>query len=159
MNYVIAGLVVVIGVLGGFYGGAKYGQAHPTSAAAASSPSPAQDGGFNRSRVGGVGAQGGQAGGGAGFAPAASGQIVAVGNGTITVHDRQTNKDVKVNVGSARISKTVPGTASDLTQNEAVTVSGQAGADGVVNAQAIAIGGAGAFGGAAGGRGRPSPSP
>jgi hypothetical protein len=42
MNNVIAGLVVVIGVLGGFYVGAKYGQAHPTSstAAAAASPTP-----------------------------------------------------------------------------------------------------------------------
>lgn len=149
MNYVIAGLVVVIGVLGGFYGGAKYGQVHPASTAATASPTPGGSGLGANSRQGGTGA---------GPAPAVAGQIVAVDGGTITVHDRQTNKDVRVNVGSARISKTVSGTPSDLTQNETVTVSGQPGPDGVVNAQAIGIGGGAAFGGGAGGRARPSPS-
>jgi hypothetical protein len=64
---------------------------------------------------------------------------------------------VKVNIAGARVSKTVQGTAADLTQNEAVTVSGQTGSDGVVNAQLVAVGGGAAFGGA-GGRTRPSPS-
>ena len=76
-------------------------------------------------------------------------------NGIITVQDRQTGQDIKISVGSARITKTTQGTAADLTQNETVTVSGQKAADGTVNAQAIAIGGGG-LGGA--GRARPSPS-
>jgi hypothetical protein len=49
----------------------------------------------------------------------------------------------------------VQGTTADLTQNQAVTVAGQAGSDGTVNAQVISLGG-GAGGG--GGRARPSPS-
>jgi hypothetical protein len=158
MNNVIAGLVVVIGVLGGFYGGAKYGRAHPTSstAAAAASPTPAAGAGARGGAAGGRAGTGGGAALGGG-APTVAGQIVAVDGGTITVHDRQTDKDVKVNIAGARISKTVQGTAADLTQNDAVTVSGQTGPDGVVNAQVVAVGGGGAFGGA-GGRARPSPS-
>lgn len=152
MNNLIAGFVVLIGVLGGFYGGAKYGQAHPTSAAAATTSPSTAPSGLGRS-AGGGGATGGGQFAGAGSAPAAAGQIVALSNGTITVHDRQTNKDVKVNIGNARITKTVQGAASDLTQNEAVTVIGSTGSDGVVNAQQVSVGGAGL-----GGRARPSPS-
>jgi hypothetical protein len=140
---VIAGLVVLVGVLAGFYGGAKYGATHTTASAASSGTAP--------SASPGAGARAGAGAGGFG-APAAAGQIVAAANGTITVHDRTTGKDVKVNVGSARISKTVQGSAADLTQNQNVTVSGQTGSDGTVNAQIIAIGAG------LGGRARPSPS-
>jgi hypothetical protein len=154
-NRLIAGLIVLVGVLVGFYGGAKFGQTHSTAAATSGSGA----GTAGQAQTGGSAAPGGGNGGGArggAFAtPAATGQIVAAGDGTITVHDRQSGKDVKVNVGGARISKTVQGTAADLTQNEAVTVVGQAGSDGTVNAQVISLGG-GSGGG--GGRVRPSPS-
>ena len=148
-NKLIAGLVVLVGVLAGFYGGTKFGQAHPTAAAASTTTTTTRP----SAGTGATGA-GGRAGNFGG--PAAAGQIVAVGDGTITVQDRQTGKQVKVSVGSARITKTVQGTTADLTQNQTVTVIGQTGSDGTVNAQAISIGGG--FGGA-GGRGRPSPSP
>jgi hypothetical protein len=152
-NRLIAGLIVLVGVLAGFYGGTKFGQTHSTAAATsgtgAGTAAQAQTG-----ASAGTG-NGGGARGGAFATPAAAGQIVAVGDGTITVHDRQSGKDVKVSVGGARISKTVQGTAADLTQNQAVTVVGQAGSDGTVNAQVISLGG-GAGGG--GGRARPSPS-
>jgi hypothetical protein len=140
MNQLTAGLVVVIGILGGFYFGAKYGQGHP---APASSPAAATSQGTG--------------GGGGVIAPAAAGAITAVNGNTITVHDRQSGKDVRVDVSAARISKTTQGTSSDLTQNENVTVIGQAGSDGTVTAQTIAIGGAG--GGGFGRQGRPSPAP
>jgi hypothetical protein len=147
---VIAGLVVLVGVLAGFYGGAKYGATHTTASASTGSAPSSTD----RAATGA--SPGTRAGAGAGAgglgAPAAAGQIVAAANGTITVHDRTTGKDVKVNVGSARISKTVQGSAADLTQNQTVTVSGQTGADGTVNAQVVAIGAG------LGGRARPSPS-
>lgn len=162
MNQLTAGLIVVIGILGGFYVGAKYGQGHPTPAAA-TSPSPvAGAGGFGGGGAGGAGGGGGAGGfggGGGGLGNATLGTITAVNGDTITVHNTRTNQDVKVNISSARITKAGEGTPADLTQNTTVTVVGQAGSDGVVTATTIAIG-AGAAGGFGGGRqGGPSPSP
>jgi hypothetical protein len=157
-NRLIAGLIVLVGVLAGFYGGTKFGQTHSTAAATsgtgAGTAAQAQTG----ASAGTGSGTGGGARGGAFATPAAAGQIVAVGDGTITIHDRQSGKDVKVNVGGARISKTVQGTAADLTQNQAVTVVGQAGSDGTVNAQVISLGGGAGGAGGGGGRARPSPS-
>jgi hypothetical protein len=149
MNRLITGLVVLVGALVAFYAGAKYGEAHAATTATATNATAAG------SRSGTTASPGAGARNGAGgaFTPAAAGQITSAANGIITVHDRQTGKDVKVSIASARITKTTQGTAADLTQNENVTVTGQKGADGVVNAQAIAIGG-----GFGGGRVRPSPS-
>ena len=156
MNSLIAGLVAVIGALGGFYFGAKYGQGHPPSSSTASTV--ASTTAANQSAASGAGGGGG--GGGASlFGSAASGQITAVNGNTITVHDRQSNKDIKVNIAAARITKTDQGTASDLTTNTAVTVVGQTGADGTVSAQLITIGGGGAGGFGGGRRGGGSPSP
>jgi hypothetical protein len=148
---VIAGLVVLVGVLAGFYGGAKYGSAHTTAAASSTGTAASSANGAATGASPGAGVRAGAGAGGFG-APAAAGQIVAAANGTITVHDRATGKDVKVNLGSARISKTVQGSEADLTQNQTVTVSGQTGSDGTVNAQVVAIGAG------LGGRARPSPS-
>jgi Domain of unknown function (DUF5666) len=158
MNQLTAGLIVVIGILGGFYVGAKYGQGHPTPAAAAS-PSPATGAGaVAGGGGGGAGGAGGFGGGGGGLGNATLGTITAVNGDTITVHNTRTNQDVKINISSARITKTADGTPADLTQNQTVTVVGQAGADGVVTATTIAVGAAGgAFGG--GRRGGASPSP
>lgn len=154
MNTLTVGLIIAVGVLGGFYAGARYGQGHPLP----SSPVAAtQSGGGATFGGGGGGGRGAGGQGGGGFVPAAAGQIVAVSGDTITVHDRTSNKDVKVNIGSARITKTGDGTPADLTQSVAVTVIGQTGGDGVVTAQTIAIGGAG--GGRFGGGGQPSPAP
>lgn len=161
MNSLIAGLVAVIGALGGFYFGAKYGQGHPPSSSSATTVASTTT--ANQSAGAGAGANGGGGGGGGGaaalFGSAASGQITAVNGNTITVHDRQSNKDIKVNIAAARITKTDQGTASDLTTNTAVTVVGQTGADGTVSAQVITIGGGGAGGFGGGRRGGGSPSP
>lgn len=161
MNSLIAGLVAVIGALGGFYFGAKYGQGHPPSSSTATTVASTTT--ANQSAGAGAGANGGGGGGGGGaaalFGSAASGQITAVNGNTITVHDRQSNKDIKVNISAARITKTDQGTASDLTTNTAVTVVGQTGADGTVSAQVITIGGGGAGGFGGGRRGGGSPSP
>src|SRR5262249_55543160 len=117
MNSLIAGLVAVIGALGGFYFGAKYGQGHPPSSSTATTVASTTT--ANQSAGGGAGANGGGGGGNGGaaalFGSAASGQITAVNGNTITVHDRQSNKDIKVNIAAARITKTDQGTASDLT--------------------------------------------
>jgi hypothetical protein len=151
MQKVIAGLVVLVGVLAGFYGGAKYGSAHSTASAASTGSAAGSSGQAGTGASPGGGARAGAGGLGA---PAAAGQIVATADGSITVHDRTTGKDVKVTLGNARISKTVQGTAADLTQSETVTVVGQTGSDGTVNAQVVSIGGG--LGG--GGRARPSPT-
>src|SRR5215475_5238217 len=157
MNSLIAGLVAVIGALGGFYFGAKYGQGHPPpsgTTTTVASTTTAQTPGTSRTVAGG----GGAGGGGTSLGAAAAGQITAVSGDVITVHDRQSNKDIKVNVATARIAKTDQGTVADLTQNAMVTVIGQTGADGTVTAQLITIGGGqGGFGGVR--RGGASPSP
>jgi hypothetical protein len=162
MNSLIAGLVAVIGALGGFYFGAKYGQGHPPSSSTASTVASTTTASQSAASGAGAGANGGGGGGGGAaalFGSAASGQITAVNGNTITVHDRQSNKDIKVNIAAARITKTDQGTASDLTTNTAVTVVGQTGADGTVSAQVITIGGGGAGGFGGGRRGGGSPSP
>jgi len=164
MNQLTAGLIVVIGILGGFYVGAKYGQGHPAPSASASPAAGTfANGGAGGSGFGGNGGGGfGGAGAGGANANATVGQITAVNGTTLTIHDARTNRDVKVDVASARISKTTDGTPADLTQNQTVTVVGQAGSDGVVTATVVSIGNGtgGAFGGGARrGGGAPSPSP
>ncbi len=156
MNQLTAGLIVVIGILGGFYGGAKYGQGHPMPSASPAAATSTGAGGLGASAGGGALSGGGTGGAGA-FANATAGQITAVSGDTITVHDTRNNRDVKVNIASARITKTTDGTPADLTPNQTVTIVGQAGSDGTVTATTIAVGGAAsAIGGRRGGA---SPSP
>jgi hypothetical protein len=154
MNQLTAGLIVVVGILGGFYVGAKYGQGHPPPS---NTPAVVTNATGFGGAAAGAGAAGGAAGRGGfgGLGNATAGTITAVSGDTITVHNARTNADVKVNVSSARITKTADGAPSDLTANQTVTVVGQAGSDGVVNATTIAVGvGLGGRGGAAA-----SPSP
>lgn len=146
MNRLITLLLVLIAVLAGFYAGGRYGQAHPPgTGAAAAQPSSA---------TGGAPGAGATAGSGRGARPI-SGSIVAMDATSITVHDRSTNKDVKINLGSARITRTTAGDQSDLKKDATVSVVGQAGPDGVVTAQAVSVG----VGTGAGGGRNPSPSP
>jgi hypothetical protein len=144
MNQLTVTLIVVIGLLGGFYGGFKYGQGHPPPSSTT-----------NTAALAGAGAGGGgRGGGGGGFGGnAITGQITAAGNGTITLHEAN-GTDVQVNVSSARITKTTQGTAADLTQNTQVTVVGSADSTGTVNATVVTIGGGLGRGGA-----QPAPSP
>jgi hypothetical protein len=152
MNHLTAAMIVVIGILGGFYVGARYGQGHPTAAA-----SPSGNAAGTAKNGGGAGKNGG-GGGGAGAGAATFGTISAVNGDTITIHDARTNRDVQVNVSSARVTKTTDGTPADLTQNQTVTIVGQTGTDGVVTATTIAIGSGSVGGGKRGGGASPSPS-
>lgn len=164
MNQLTVALIVVIGLLGGFYGGLKYGQNNPprsansTAANATLAGAAANGGGAGgRGTTGGAGARG-AGGGGGGFGGAVTGQITAVGNGTITLHET-TGQDVQVNVSAARITQTSQGTTADLTPNTQVTVTGPTGSDGTVNATLVAIGGLGALGGGGFGRGQQAATP
>jgi len=155
-SYVIA-LLLVVGVLAGFYGGYKLGQNNVSAKTTTAN-------GTTR-----TGNPGGFAGGGRGVAavcpspgaPSPSPGSQAVARGTITsltsssLTISNTSCDVKVVFGNtAQVSKTVAGNTSDLKDNITVTIIGMRQADGSIKATTIQIGG-GALnpGGAA-----PSPS-
>lgn len=144
-SYVVA-LLLVVGVLGGFYGGYKMGQnnvsANTNQSQASRTSNP---GGFGGGR------------GGAAFgaacpspgAPSPSPGSNAVASGTVTdltstsLTIASTNCDVKVVFGNTvQVSKTVAGSASDLKDNMTVTIIGTRQADGSIKATTIQIGGA-----------------
>jgi hypothetical protein len=152
----IAALVVVVALLGGFYGGYKIGGGGTASAANATTT--------------GTGRLGNGAAGGRGVAaacpspnasPSASASGAAARRGTsgtvtnltsnsLTVHDARCSTDVKVTFDqSVIVRKTVVGQSSDLQENATITVTGTREADGSIKANSITIvpAGAGGFGG------------
>ncbi len=152
----IAALVVIIGLLGGFYGGYKVGGGGTTAAAA---------GAATGARTAGNGLNGGRglaACPSPGASPAASGAARRGATGTIanltsnslTIHDARCNTDVKITFDqSVIVRKTVVGQASDLQESETVTVTGTRQADGSIKANSINIvpAGSAGFGGFGGG--------
>jgi len=142
-SYVVV-LLLVVGILGGFYGGYKVGQNNVS----ASSNSAAS------TRTPGTGFGGG--GGGRAFAaacpspgaPSPSPGSQAVARGTITnlatgsMTLTNTQCDVKVVFGNTvQVSKNVAGNTSDLKDNITVTIIGTRQADGSIKATTIQIGG------------------
>lgn len=155
-SYVVA-LLVVVGVLGGFYGGYKIGQNNVSASTASSS------GQFNRGAPGGAfaGARGvaavcpspGAPTPSPGSAALARGTVTDLAAGSFTV--TSTVCDVKVTFGSTvQVSKTVTGSTGDLQDNLTVTIVGTRQADGTILARTIQIGGGGL--GGFGGGARPS---
>ena len=163
-SYVVV-LLLVVGILGGFYGGYKVGQ-NNVSASTTNSPAATRTGG------GGT-AFGGGTGGGRGFgaacpspgAPSPSPGTNAIARGTITdlatgsLTITNTQCDVKVVFGNTvQVYTTVAGNTSDLKDNVMVTIAGTRQADGSIKATTIQIGtGGGGFG--APGTAQASPSP
>jgi hypothetical protein len=140
--YVLA-LLVVVAVLGGFYGGYKVG--HTTVSANTNTPNQI-------ARVGaGAGAGAGQTRGGFGAVCPSPGTTSATGaqalaRGTISNLSSSTltvtnpNCDVKVTLGAnITISKTVTGSTADLKNSLTVTIMGTRQADGSILAQTIQI--------------------
>ncbi|HEY4846127.1 MAG TPA: hypothetical protein VII89_10560 [Candidatus Dormibacteraeota bacterium] len=163
IKYPIAALIVVVALLGGFYGGYKIGGGG--TAAAASSTT-----GTGTGRTGGNGFGGGRGLAAAcpspGATPAASasgaaarrgatGTVTNLTNNSLTIHDARCNTDVKVTFDqSVIVRKTVVGQSSDLQETETITVTGTRQADGSIKANTINIvpaGSAGFGGGAASG--------
>lgn len=146
-GYVVA-LLVVVGLLAGFYGGYRVGQNNVSASTGSNAGS--------RSNVG-TGFQGGGGGGrGGGFgsacpspgAPSPSPGTNAVASGTIT--DLTSSSltittpacEVKVVFGNTvQVSKTTTGTTGDLQDNITVTIVGTRQADGSIKATTIQIGG------------------
>ena len=156
----IAALVVIVGLLGGFYGGYKVGGGGTTASAASTTGT----------RTAGTGLGGGRGLAAAcpspGATPAASasaaaarrgatGTVTNLTNTSLTVHDTRCNTDVKVTFNpSVIVRKTVVGQSSDLQESETITVTGTREADGSIKANSITIvpaGSAGFGGGAANG--------
>lgn len=147
-SYVVA-LLLVVGILGGFYGGYKLGHNGVTASASTGNTASRTPGGF-----GGFG--GGGRGGGAAAAcpspgaPSPSPGANAVARGAIS--DLTSSSftialsacDVKVTFGSnVEVSKTTAGSTSDLKDNVTITVIGVRQPDGSIKATTIQIGGAG----------------
>ena len=144
--YIVA-LLVVVGVLAGFYGGYRMGL---NNVSASTTQNQSSRTGNPGSGFGGGGGRGG------GFAsacpspgaPSPSPGSNAVANGTVT--DLTSSSltitmgacDVKVTFGNTvQVSRTVTGTTSDLKDNMTVTIIGTRQADGSIKATAIQIGG------------------
>ena len=159
----IAALVVIVGLLGGFYGGYKVGGGGTTANAAASTTG---------TRTAGNGLAGGRgvaaacpspgatpaaSASGAAARRGASGTIANLTTNSLTIHDTRCNTDVKVTFDqSVIVRKTVVGQASELQESETITVTGTRQADGSIKANSISIvpagsGGFGGLGGAANG--------
>jgi hypothetical protein len=143
MNYVTAGLLAFITLLGGFYGGYRYEAAKVPSSSAGSPTASATGGGTGVGRfAGGGGAFAGGGGtGGAGFFGGRGGagtitNLTATGF-TLTTPGGATTK---VTFGSGMtVRKTVDGATSDLQDNLTVTVTGQRDASGNLTATAVTI--------------------
>jgi len=161
IKFPIAALVVVVALLGGFYGGYKVGGSGQASAAASTATSGTGAGAaFGR----GLGVAAACPSPNATPAPSASGRGIArrgtsgtvtnLTSNSLTVHDTRCNTDVKVTFDqSVIVRKTTLGQVSDLQENETVTIVGARQADGSVKANSIQIvpagSGAGGFGGGA----------
>jgi hypothetical protein len=160
MKVVVVALVVVVAVLGGFYGGYRFGQSNVSAASNTGNRTGTNNpaGGFNRN--GGTFAGGGTACPSPGSAAAAAGaQAIAQGRITsvtatsMTITSGTCTVTVDFTSGTV-VMKQTTGSTSDLQDSQAVTVIGTRQPDGSVKASTIAIGnGFGRPGGAS-----PSPS-
>jgi hypothetical protein len=145
MKTTVIALGLLIGILGGFYGGYKVGVAR-TPAPSAAVVAGSNQGATGNARAGGFAGGAGFAGGGACATPGATGRstvtgtITASGSGTLTIHDARCNTDVKVTyTGSTPVTKVVQAQSSDLANNVNVLVVGQRQSNGSVTATQISI--------------------
>ena len=117
--------LVAFALAGGFFGGWKF--------ALASAPAPAPTPAAFPQRFNGFGGFG---------RPAVSGQVVSVKNGVLTVHDAQTDSDVKVTLTQGgRVSQTSSVSIGQLKPSQTVVVQGQTQPDGSVRASSISVSG------------------
>ncbi|MFC6596633.1 hypothetical protein [Kitasatospora paranensis] len=142
-----------------FAGGVWYQKDNGTSANQRVSADRQGAGGFGGQR-GGYGGTGGQRGGtgtggqggAGGFGGLTRGTVTSVQGNTVTLTDANGNT-VKVTTGSStKVTLNKQGAVTDLQPGQTVTVIGQKGTDGSVNATQLTEGAAGGFGGFGGGR-------
>src|SRR5260370_2335418 len=143
-TYVVA-LVVLVGVLGGFYGGYKVGQ---NNVSASASTAGARASNTNASNAFAGGRTLGAACPSPGATPAVGAQSVARGTvanlGGTSMTVTSTSCEVKVTFGpTVTIQKQGLGSTGDLQDSQTVTITGTRQADGSIMAQTIQIGPAG----------------
>jgi hypothetical protein len=159
--YVVA-LLVVVGVLAGFYGGYKIGQnnvsASTTTSSQFSRSGTGTGGNFARGGFAAVCPSPGAATPSPGTQAIARGTVANLASNSMTVTN--TSCEVQVKFGpTVTVQKQVAGSTSDLVDNLTVTISGTRQADGSILAQTIQIGTGAAIrvgGGGAGGGSSPS---
>jgi hypothetical protein len=154
----VAALVVIIGLLGGFYGGYKVGGGGATASAAnATTGNRTAGNGAGRGVAAACPSPGATPAAGASGAAArrgATGTIANLTGNSLTIHDARCNTDVKITFDqSVIVRKSVVGQASDLQESETITVTGTRQADGSIKANSINIvpAGSAGFGGFGGG--------
>ena len=143
MNTLTAGLIAVIALLGGFYGGFKYESGKiPTAAAATTSgtaPRTATGAGTGATGAGGFAGGGGAGGGGFAGGRANAGTVANLTASGFTLHSAN-GTDTKVTFGpDATVRKTVAGQLSDLSNSVTVTVTGTRDSSGNLVATTITI--------------------
>ena len=143
-TYVVA-LVVLVGVLGGFYGGYKVGQNNVSASASPAGARASNTGGsnpFTGGRALGAVCPSPGASPAVGAQSVARGTVANLGGTSMTVTN--TSCEVKVTFGpTVAIQKQVLGSTGDLQDNQTVTITGTRQADGSILAQTIQIGPAG----------------
>lgn len=152
-SYVVA-LAVLVGIMGGFYGGYKFGQSNASASQATSTTRSSA--GTNSQFTGGRNIRGVSACPTPGATPSPG--TTAVAFGTITnlsstsMTIRTTACDITVSFGpGVSITKQAIGSTSDLQDQLTVTVQGQRQSDGSIKASAISITSGGGRGGPGGG--------
>jgi len=147
MKVAVIALAIVVGILGGFYGGYKFGQTNVSASTSSSSGNRASSsGGSFTTNRGGFGAVCPTPGASPspGSAGVARGTVTNLSSTSMTVSN--TSCDVTVTFGpTTTVQKTVAGSTSDLADNQTVTIAGTRQADGSIAAQTIMIG-TGGFG-------------
>ena len=155
----IAALVVLVALLGGFYGGYKLGGGGTASAASNSNATANRTGNAFNGRGAFAACPSASPSASAGVSGAAArrgatGTLTNLTSNSFTVHDTRCNTDEKVTFDqSVIVRETTVGKASDLQENDSITVTGARQADGSIKANTITIvpAGAGGFGGFGGG--------
>ena len=141
-SYVVV-LLLVVGVLAGFYGGFKVGQSNvsaSTNSPKSAARTPANFGGFGGARgANAVCPSPGAATPSPGTQAVARGTINNLTSSSMTLTNTQC--DVKIVFGNTvQVSKTVAGNTSDLKDSITVTIIGTRQADGSIKATTIQIG-------------------
>jgi hypothetical protein len=126
---IIFALVVIVVAGASFYGGTIYAQSGQP--AAGTRQFTGQAGQFaGRGTAGGMGMRGGFT----------AGQVVSVGNGSITIQSQNSSStEIVLLSPSTQVLKTVAGALTDLATGASVVVTGSSNSDGSLTAQSIQI--------------------
>jgi hypothetical protein len=138
-NNLTVGLIVVVALLGGFYGGFRYESGKIPTASAASATPPAGTARTGTGAAGGGFAGGG--GGGGGFAGRGNaGTVTGLTSTGFTLHNAATGTDTKVTFGpTVTVRKTVTGQIGDVANSATVQVTGTRDSSGNLVATAITL--------------------